>query len=318
MSAEAWYPPTDDCPGAGVPVLVNWAGRELRAMRRRVAGRAIWFCRQDDKLVELPPAKEAARWGEEPDAWRPIKPELWKEPLPEPLPACEPRMWSSRTKFQAVEEAEAADLAREMEADRESARAGAGRGRRKDAPPEPQWWLDPSLVTHRDPPNISRREAEGRLMRAFVAMRAESMSYGSDRTFADVLAGAVRTVPTGRADATSDGYVFAQPTSADGGDEMLLALGWFTTLDNGRHDAARGAWALELRAIEPALTWRAIARQMHVSEDEARFLHGAALDELVLIANGKPTAAARRQAGKLEAVREANRRHKIAARGNGL
>jgi hypothetical protein len=314
--AETWYPPTDDCPGSGVPVLVNWAGRELRAMRRRVGSGLAWFCYSDGRLEELPPVKEAARWGDEPDAWRPIKPELWKAPLPEPLPTIEPRMWSSRTKFGAVEEAEAADLAREMEHDREAARAGRGR-RAKSEPPELQWWLDPSLVKHSPPGKISVREAEGRVMRALIAQRAVAWPHPGDRTFADVLAAAVRTVPTERADATSDGYVFAQPTSADGGEEMLRALSWLAAVKAGDDDHADGAFAIYLRSLEPARSWRQIAGSMQVSHERARQLYKAALVLVTIVANGGQIAGSIRLGDQLEAVREANRRHRIASRGMG-
>jgi hypothetical protein len=337
VSGEKFYRMSDMKPPVGVAVVAIWCGRrfdELVRVAHPQTKREAWLVR-DVGAVFLPLDRDEAAYSARcarqggkpwegyhtidtpaPELWRPQKPEAWRLPLPEPVAECEPRMWSSRTKFQAVDDAEVADLAREMEADRESARAGGERRRRKDAPPERQWWLDPSLVTYSPPGSITLREAEGRLMRAFIANRAESLSYGGGRTFADVLAAASAAVPSERVDATSDGYVFAQPTQRDGGEEMLRALGWFTTLRNGEGEAlALGAWSLELRALEPALTWRAIARRLVVPEDDARRLHAAALAEILAIANGRPSAASRRQAERLEAVRQANRHHRIAAKG---
>ncbi len=101
----------------------------------------------------------------EPDLWCPLYPELWKAPLPEAVTLMESgRMVSERLRFTAVEDAEAADLAREMEADRESARAAGdtAKGRRVDV----QWWRDATEIVYERPPNITLRMVEARLMRA--------------------------------------------------------------------------------------------------------------------------------------------------------
>jgi len=308
--SETWYPPTDDCPGIGVPVLVSWAGRELRAARwADKSGRHGWVAFVDKKPVALPPPGEAARWGPEPSAWRPEHPETWRAPLPEPLPPVTPRMWSSRTRFQAVEEAEAADLAREMERDREDARSGNRQpesGSRM-AVAEKQWWLDASLITYSEPGGISEREAEGRLMRAFIAERCETLAGPSDRTFSDLLASMTKSGGEARADATESLIIRATATGRDK-DDMMTALAWWRVLDPPLKAV------LKMRAAEPPLTWRAIGRALGLSHEGARARHAAALAELVRVANGGKTAGGIAAEKKLEEVRAANRAHRIGGR----
>ena len=313
MSEPLWYPLTVDCPGIGVPVIVGWNGREFRAARwADKSGRRGWVAFVDKKPVSMPPAGEAARWGTEPEAWRPEKPELWKAPLPEPLtgPHMESRMWSSRTKFAAVEEAEAADLAREMEADRADAQRGSASSRREAAEevaPTKQWWLDASLITYSDAGGINEREAEGRLMRAFIAERCESLETPRGRTSSEVLAGMIKPGAEARADAT-ESLIIRSTATGDDIRDMMTALAWWRVLDPPFKAV------LKMRAAEPPLTWRAIGDALGLTHEGARKRHAAALTELTRVANGGKTAGGIAAEERLEEVRRANREHRIGGR----
>jgi hypothetical protein len=310
VTEPLWYPPTIDCPGIGVRVIVSWNGRELAAARvaDKAGHYAGWVTFADKKFVALPPPREADRWGDEPSAWRPERPDLWKAALPEPLASCAPRMWSSRMTFGAVDDAESADLAREMEADRADARASSRREAAEEVAPPKQWWLDPSLITYSPPGAISPHEAEGRLMRAFIAERCEHMARPTGRTFADVLAAMSKTVPTERADATESLIIRSSATGRDK-DDMLIALAWWDAL------GGREAAVLYHRSLEPPKSWRAIAESIGRSHEATRTLHAAAIIELTRIANGGATNRTRAKAGQLAAVCAANRRHRLESRG---
>ena len=171
-----------------------------------------------------------------------------------------------------------------MEGDREAAR---GCGASPEPPPERQWWLDPLAVTHSPPGSVTPREAEGRLMRAFIAERWVSgdgpgwLSDGGD------------DLPPLR----------IEPTGKDQ-DDMLTALSWLHGL------RADDEQVLRLRGQTPALTWRAIGTAMKISHEGARNLYRDALALVTEAANGKVTAHAASVRRDLEAVREANRRFK--------
>jgi len=55
-------------------------------------GEIYWATTEKCRLVYLPPKGQAQRWGEEPEWWRPEKPELWDAPLPDAITASTPRM----------------------------------------------------------------------------------------------------------------------------------------------------------------------------------------------------------------------------------
>ena len=121
MSAsDIWYPITDSHPAPLVRVrgIVNCGPYDAHIIVSR--GRAphvmSWASWKGEKATPLkaPPA-----------VWQPQHPDRWDSPLPPPVPTIGARLWSSTMRFQAVEEAVGADLAREMENDREMARSGS-------------------------------------------------------------------------------------------------------------------------------------------------------------------------------------------------
>lgn len=356
------YPVTPQHPPPGVAVWVSWDGRapflaarvpDPRPQRR---GHSCWLTYEPaadpsrsgavggqtrtGRPVTLPllertardPSRPWAGWhtlrGDEPDAWWPQQPERWAAPLPAPLPAgplaTAGRMWSERTRFQAVADAEAADLAREMEADRAAARSGEGFVEGEAEPPEKQWWLDPHLVTYSAPGAITPREAEGRLMRAFLTERWIRVERPADATFGKILGRLARPLP-GHEIATDDPRpVLPEPTGRDQ-DDMLTALAWWMAVDVADR---RAGIVLAMRAEMPAKSWRGIAqaalrvragaspvggRSHHV----AQRLHAWALGELTREANGEITPGGVRVRARLKRVQAGNRAARLVQDRNG-
>lgn len=278
---ETWYPPTSDIPGLGIRVLVQWAGRQFAACRYydKDVGQIRWATFEKGQRVNLPPKGQEADFGYEPQAWRPEKPDLWKADLPEPLTSCEPRMWSSRTKFQAVEEASAEELAREMEADRADAQRGcfaaengaaAARAQMRDR----QWWRDGTLISYSQPGSISKQEAEGRMMRALAWCGAGSGLTLRERTPLTILA-AISDFMDGMEDERASMKFDPLPQDAQ---DFEVAMGWFVRLYplemRGKH-----AESWDFSTTQKVLLWRSravplsfdqIGRLLAISESAAR------------------------------------------------
>lgn len=319
----AWYRTSDGLPPLNVAVLVRWPARpafEAARVRHPHTGRQAWLTEDDaGKPVFLPTGQAPANAREpwigwhtlkgDPEYWRPQHPEKWRQPLPAPAfvedaegQTSAPRMWSSTTGFSAVDEAEAAELAREMEGWRADARAG---GRKPDAEdlPDPQWWLDPSTVSYSAPGAISLREAEGRLMRAFNTERWIRLERPSCKTFGSILAQLAKPDPLTAAElAVQDPEPpRTEPTPRDR-DDVLTALGWLK--------ATPLVLILRLRAAQPPHTWRAIGRRLEISHETARKWHGQGLAEVHAEANGQPTLMGDLSREMLAKLRARNRAYK--------
>lgn len=159
-SAEVFYPVTPKHPPANIRVIVRWRAREFQASRvmHPHTRRWVWATSHEGNLEFLPPPRQAERWGENPDAWRPLKPEAWKMPLPRPYTSCEPRMWHATQSFNAAE------AAAEMEADRAAAWS--------DGEAEPAkrglWWLV-ARIEYKPPGQVTRKMAAARVLRALAS-----------------------------------------------------------------------------------------------------------------------------------------------------
>lgn len=303
------YYPTDNpagLPPLGVVVFIVWDDRpeflaaRVKDPREGRRGRTCWLTNDKGKPVMLPlleykapdPKRPYAGWHTLKDAgpsrWRPQFPERWAAPLPEPLPqglaSQAGLMWSSTMRFQAVEDAEAAELAGEMERDRQAARA---RGEEPDAAelPEKQWWLDPHLVTYSAPGAIGQREAEGRLMRAFLTERWVRVERPSTNTFGQILGRLAKSVPAKEAATDDPRPLLPEPNGRDQ-DDMTTALGWWLAVAESDW---RAGDILRMRAEVPAKSWRSIGKAVRLSHEAARRLHAWALGELTREANGEET-----------------------------
>ncbi len=253
-------------------VVVNWSGRELVCTRlvnprtKKIAYATL----VDGEMKWLPPKRTRPRdqWTNEPTTWRPLEPERWNHPLPEPVDRARPAV-------------------------PEPVPANAG-GLQSDTA---TWWLDPLQITYAAPGDpISLHEAEGRVMRA-VAMCAPA----EGRTLHAITAGDVLAdLATAAAEALGDddgppvGYAPPfEPVGADH-DDFLVAMRWFAALNpvELRHGRSK-AWSLNQR--QRVLVWRAqtrpyswahIARHINRSEARVRQLYDDAIEKCWRAANG--------------------------------
>lgn len=298
-------------------VWAGWAGEGARIRCPRT-GRERWVAWEKGRVRDLPPAG-SPRDQAEPDLWGPLNPDLWKMPLPEPVvqATAEGRMWAGRQSFGAVE---AALAAREMEADREAARAQA-RGIAGDDPSRKakrrQWWRDPSEIRYLPPGHISKRHAEGRVMRAIASDGFARWGTGLGLHVRDPLAG--MTEEEKRAFAEEEGDVppagdWFEPVQADH-DDYLTAMAWFSALGAGKDHRSETFTDLQqvltLAAQPEAFSMRAIGETMGLKKRAAEQLYARATARIWEIANGFKTAEAEASAAALARVKETNRAARI-------
>lgn len=247
-----WYRTSDMPPPLNVRVVVLWDDREFEAARINRDDAVVWVTHQRGEAIFLPtknrrpedPERPWAGWHtlsrKGPQYWRPINADRWALPLPEAVvfpKVAEGVMRSERLRFAAVDDAEAADLAREMEADRAQARDSRETivvDRREVA-----WWLDQSRIDYEPAGEVTLRNCEGRLMRALAW--CGSGDFAEAVVVSEVLAEiaeAVAEVPD-----AEPGISF-KPLPIDRRD-FEIAMAWFTALSPPEHwRPGRKPWSL--------------------------------------------------------------------------
>lgn len=264
--SETFYPVHPDMPAIGVRVVVSWAGREFCAARTwdKKAGGVRWVTHMDGKLVTLPPKGQGERWGGEPEAWRPERPELWKAPLPEPLVSCgltgagapsgrggagAPGRLAPGCRAQAVDAVPGAprtqgwrggcvrgDKYNKMAAQAEQSaqtqaeiRAELGDDEEAAAGRDDQWWLTEPL-SYSPMGEVSLREAEGRVARAILTdgIRGRHGGPGGLTETSSALSGLVHeTLLSTDAEGMTERF---EPSPRDLSD-YVTAFGWFAALN---------------------------------------------------------------------------------------
>lgn len=321
-AGPAWYSVREAPPPLGVRVLISWAGRppfEAARAKHPRTGAVAWLTHERDDRgkpiwlpTDAPPPDRNRPWvgwhtlRDAPEYWRPLHPERWVLPLPFPafvetVSEAPVRMYSQGQRFTATD---AAEMAAEMERDREQARAGGQSGEADT--PDAQWWVDPHAVSYSAPGSIGVREAEGRLMRAIATERWVRVDRPSSRTFVDVLAQLAKSTPLTAAELAAEDLqpVRTEPTGRDW-DDLLTALAWLQAMPSGTHEAV-----LRQRAASPARGWRHIGRSISRSHTRARTIHREALLLACAAANGEPTSAGTLHRQQLEQLRHRNRQHR--------
>jgi hypothetical protein len=263
----------------------------------------MWLTHDRGKPVFLPsnapppdPREPWIGWhtlrGDHPDYWRPQQWAAYVDYLPPPSWVddgySQPvRMWSATQRFTATD---AAEIAGEMENERERARGGG-----YDAvpdPSDPQWWQDAWKV-RRSPLGqpLSEHEVEGRVMRALATERCVRVERPACATFAGILARLSATLPLapGELAAQDPQPMRVAPTGPDH-DDMLTALGWLCSAwpaTSIQHQVIR------LRALDPPLGWRSIARRLKTphgtapSHETARRAFRRGIARVCEVANGR-------------------------------
>jgi hypothetical protein len=290
MEPEAWYSAQDMLPPLRVRVRVYWAGRQFEATRIVHPKRKVlaWATIRNGELEYLPPKGRSRIWGDNPDHWQPMDPATWPHPLPAP---CAP----SRPIQRALAIPSSDEHAR-----------------------NPMWWRDATAVSYAPPGAITRREAEGRLMRALNTnwrIKVDGPRFSSN---ADVLArlSAERFVADDGSPVTFDWRVPFEPLGADF-DDFLVAMGWFAALNpremwskNRKMGAMnRNQMVLVFRAMDPPSSWSFIGTRWGVSGERVRQIYSASLDKLQRAANGLEVYRHLRVRDPLADIRERKRRH---------
>ncbi len=264
------------------------------------------------------------RWGPEPDAWRPERPNAWKAPLPPPLTACAPRMVDVREPDvgasgpRAGRNRYAAMAAQAEQSARSRAEIEAELGPIEEAErgKDHQWWLT-ELLTYSSRGEVSVREAEGRLARAILTDGIRG-KYGGPNGLTETSSALSvlvhETLLSTDADVIRERF---EPSPRDVGD-YEIALGWFAALNPPElWHRQRDAWTLNQaqcvlvwRMMLPPLSWRKIAAHGG-SHAGVRQVYGAALASVHRAANGKPVLRHVTVKDRIGALRERNRRARI-------
>lgn len=295
---EAWYAAADMLPPLRVLVRVMWIGREFDAVRlmqpkRRRIG---WQTIHNGDPVYLPPKGRDRIWGHDPELWRPIDPANWPHALPEPRTLLHPA-WPPVS----------------QDVSRETRLAGSAQN-----PLDPLWWRDITLVSRSPEGDVSRLEAEGRIMRALNVNWAVRMERPQQNSNAAVIA---------RMSAEKLAVEIDEPILADWRppfeplgldyDDFLAAMAWFAALNppelwhKRRKPGSmnRAQLVLLYRAMDPPSSWRFIGDQWSVSAERARQIFQSSIDKVHRAANGKPVYKHVRVENRMALVREQNKRH---------
>jgi hypothetical protein len=328
---DLWYP-LDGIPQHGrVHCWVHWRGRQFRAARivdeRKNKPRTlVWATLKDGVPQYLPPHGQEEEWGAEPDAFRPIDPKKWDWPLPAPLEARAGIMTAERVRFALVDEAEAADLAKEMEADRANANSVSRDVSRGTGHATICWWRDQSQINYREvPPNLTLRSIEGRLMRAVYHCGAGSHAkFNTSSVLRDLGEAAAREMAEREAVAVPDFVPRMESTPADEGD-FLTAMGWFAALNPPADpfSPARTSRGYKLSRAQKIVLRRAknippsydeIGVEFEITGTRVKQLFTSTIDAVWRLAMGLQRRDASGRGNAMGELRERNRRAKREAR----
>jgi hypothetical protein len=304
MSADLWYRVSDDHPGPLVQVravVCMYAGQRQAYDAHIIVSRGggahakTWAQWVKGKRDPVPlPAHAVVT------LWQPQHPDKWRAALPEPIVGTERQMWSERMAFTAVADAEAADLASEMERDRQLAR-DVGNASEDDADDdvyEPREWRDASWIRYEPPGSITPKMAEARIMRA-VAMCGHGRGLTlRSKTFSDVLA-KIASRANGQEYATNDFVARLQALPADHAD-FDTAMSWFVALSPrpiSRIHTVRADWdfnnrqdLLIYRALDVPLSYEQIGNmvEFRMTKQGVRDLYARTMRVVTKVANGIP------------------------------
>lgn len=300
-----WYRLTDMAPPYNVHVHVQFDGRQFKAVRGVHKGREVWaeVVRGGGlRSVSLPVGGGVL--------WQPLSPDKWRLPLPEPIVASTVTGMTRTTQtFTAVD---AALAGAEMEADRDALRAG---GEVEIDDPMRRWWADLSLIRYEPKGEVTRRMAEGRVLRALADCGAgqEIAPVGgrADDALAALSDAAKRALA---GDDATHWLVKFKPLASDNSD-FLEAMRWWTALNPPELWAARRKpWtfsrsqrALFWRAIDQPLTWSEIGFRFKLSARRAQQVYEGAIDKCHRVANGKSPVPHRNPVDHIAALQERNR-----------
>lgn len=248
-------------------------------------------------------------WG--PGSWQPLDATAWVWPdgtaPPVPLMTPPDRMWSERQSFGAVDDAESADLAREMQRDRDD----ASRCRDDDdEPPEPaQTWRNIYAVRYEPTGHVTLPMIEARVCRALCYDRLIPPDIKRQRSNAAVLADLKRWFDLMLKDPTDDYRPPFAPTVEDFKD-YLQVMAWITEAFSDKSGGWHGSREREIfsaRIVDPPRTWEEIGNWYSLSRAAVQKRYARALERILAAANSIATTKAE---AEVKAVQARNRAHK--------
>lgn len=307
-SGQKFYAVSTMPPPWSVKVWVLWPYKRglcgpFLCMRHRDNGREGWVTFDKGARIDLPPKSKTpadpARpyigyhnlEDDRPLYWAPQKPELWKMPLPAVAyvwrdPATVASNYSSQK-----QEFSAADLAAEMEADRDATNreTNVSRENRQGRVAE-QWWRDASKINFdQSPQELTKRDCEGRLMRAIALSGAREMASDLTMMTSDALSMIAEAAGDASKYPTCDLAMRLMPDPREGGERFLEAMRWFASLGDRPWRPVindyRTTWAfseqqdiLVKRALPIPYSYDEIGDPLGVSGDTVKKRYAKAID----------------------------------------
>lgn len=286
-----------------------------------------WVTLRDGELQPLPPrGREKSAWAPDPVCWQPVAAEwTWPGEAPKPLlPHQVPRLEGTSYASKAVSDAEAAEMAREMEADREAARA------RNDGHAKPvddnRWWVDATNIRYEPAGEISPRMAEGRLLRALAwcgagrGLTLQSSTVGALLARMAEVASGEAAAAEAEKQARLHNLPRFRPLPKDH-EDFPAAMGWYSALNPPENwGARREAWSLNrmqrvmlMRTLTIPLSWADIGSMLHISGTRVRQVYARGMESCHRVANGGSAYPGRRIVDQIEALKERNREHRRGA-----
>jgi len=327
-AAAPYYYTADMLPPMGIVVRVVWDGRgpfeAARVMKpaKRHQRTECWLTHHHGEAVFLPEGGPgfAPMESDQPQIWQPLSARHWSLPLPERTATLMPdegRMWSSRQSFGAVDDAEASDLAKEMENDRHAAGSHREGGIAGGDPTEQQrgarrklWWRDATLVKYSAPGRIVKREAEARIMRYLAGEDLSGFIHGAGlhrRPFG-LSDDDLRALADLEGSRLADAILRFDPLPQDFADEETAGI-WFAALGLEGGGRARQR-VLIFASRDLALSFAEIGSAAGVSRARAHQIYGDAIERVWAIANGERTAGIAKRDAAIERIRIGNRQHR--------
>lgn len=294
--SSSWFA-IADLPAGKVRVRVQWSGREFVAATGLDprSGAWGWCVFRSGRIVWLPEDADRDSWPAQPSCWQPEDSATWPHELPQPIISSgTPRLWSARTSFGAVDDAEAADLAREMEDDREAARAQAESIARSsdDAFSGRWWWGDVGQIKYQPAGQISLEMAEGRIMRALAMCGGPGVLAAHRGTTLNLIVSAAEVSLDEIADAVEARNLRFRPMPQDH-DDFDVAMAWFAALNPPEHwHHQRQRWTfnrpqqvLWARARDNPRSFSDLAHKYGVSPQRVRAIYAESISKCWRFAN---------------------------------
>jgi len=287
---ETFYPVSPDIPKIGVCVVVILAGRQFEAARAvdKSTRTVRWVEERDGKLWWF---------DDEPNCWRPKRPDLWKAPLPEALPpvraAATPTLRERGPEVGRNPNRYAGMSAQADASDRARAELVAEFGEIEDGPPTSDrlWWLTERL-TYSPRGEIGEREAEGRIARAILTDGIRG-SCGGPQPLRQTSSALSQFIHSSLHSTDAEDMIEAfAPTPRDLSD-YVTAFGWFAALAPYKRAAEAQRWEISHRQKVlvwriTGSSWRRLASLAGGSHTGAKKVYGGIIAEVTRIANSPP------------------------------